>query len=71
MQNNSDNDNELRDMAKEMTREELLDVAKEMERQASILRRLACGESSYPQSWIASHARWTLSLGSDSDPAAN
>lgn len=70
MKTNSDDDNELRKLAKELTHEELLMLAKELERQAEFIRRLSCDEVS-GQQIVLGHVRWTLSFQEPPDPSAN
>lgn len=66
MKNNAGNDDsELHELAKQLTKEELAMLAKELERQAEVIRQLSCAEVSGPQI-VLGHLRWTLLSGSDS-----
>lgn len=74
MKNNSggyDGDDELRERAKKMTREELIELAEELERRAAIYRQIACDVGFHSNPFLLQHLRRTLDRGDSTDPAAN
>ncbi len=52
-----DEDSELYEQAKKMTREEMMDLAEELERRAVIFRRLACDSEFVSNPWLSGHLR--------------
>ena len=72
MKNNAGNDDsELREFAKKLTKEELLDLAEELERRAAIFRQISCDDGFHSSPFLFGHLRWTLGQDDQAGSAGN